>query len=391
MKKRMISFAAALILILSLLAGCGQREAPGDGSGSLGNDVEQATAEPEKTEEKALSEDDLIITRKDFSRKSEDGTLLAEIYYDLVQLPETTDAYRKINACLQEDYQAFLDSIENPDFQSYLDNAAKNQAENAGEDWWNYFNTYTAFVSTCEDGILSIGYAEEWFMGGVANQNAHGLSFDLDSGEPITLRSIEQTVPENADFTGYVKAHIFWTMLEESKVDPLTMDYFPDLQLEDLAFYLVDKQLVIYINTYQLASGAVGSFEVPTGLYVDQPQGEIGAVAGQTWYGLYPGDDGSYRLPIIKLEEDGTFSTWGAYYHSDAGFEIRGTYETEHAAKDTLCFHGTSPIDESYRTEGAYELIRIGDSIQLLQLGDDILYVDDPHFTVWTLRTEIPD
>ena len=40
--------------------------------------------------------------------------------YDLVQLPDTTNAYKKINAYLQEDFQKFKNDIEDEDFQRYL-------------------------------------------------------------------------------------------------------------------------------------------------------------------------------------------------------------------------------------------------------------------------------
>lgn len=388
--RRVLIVMLALFLALLLLTACGTNQSDDGVSAVESAPVEQSETPQEESETKSLSESDLIITRQDFSTRSEQGDLLAEVYYDLVQLPDTTDPYKKINAYLQEDFQKFKNDIEDEDYQRYLSNAASSRADYDGDDWWNYYDTLTVSITTCKDDVLSLCYEQDWFMGGVANRNAHGLSFDLKTGEPITLDSIAQTVQENADFLGYIKSHIYWTMIEESKIDASTMDYFPDLQLDDLTFYLEDKELIIYINTYQLASGAVGSFAVPTGLYVDQPQGTIDAIDGQTWYGLYPAEDGSIRLPIIKLEENGTFSTWGAYYRSDAGVQIEGTYEIEHTARDIIYFHGTSPSDGTYSTEGTYELIRIGDSIQLLQLGDDILYKNDPLFGVWTLRTEVP-
>lgn len=390
LKKRRLLVIVALAMVMALFSGCGHRNTIDDGSAEDAGEKGQETTETAEVVAKELSESDLIITRQDYSRKDEQGELLAEVYYDLVQLPETSDAYIRINTFLQSDYQKFLDSIEDPDFQQYLEGAEDSRAAYSGDDWWNYFDTFTVSVTTCEDNILSVCYVQEWYMGGVANRNAYGLSFDLKTGDPITLDSIAQTVQENADFLGYIKSHIYWTMIEESKIDASTMDYFPDLQLDDLTFYLEDKELVVYINTYQLASGAVGSFAVPTGLFVDQPQGTIDVIDGQTWYGLYPAEDGSIRMPIINLEESGTYSTWGAYYRSDAGVMIDGTYEIEHAARDIIYFHGTTPSDGTYSTEGAYEIIRIGDSIQLLQLGDDILYKNDPLFGVWTLRTEVP-
>ena len=388
MKKAFCSLIGALLASL-ILFGCGQR-IPSEGS---------VQTEPETTEsdevkmdtanEADLTEDDLTIIRQDFSRSTEQGVLLAELYYDLVQLPETTEAYRKINASIQEDYQAFVNEVESPDFQQYIDNAEKSREE-YGENWGNYFHTCEASVTTCEDGILSLRYGEAWYMGGVSNRNARGLSFDLKTGEPITLDSIAQTLPENADFFGYIKSHIFWTMTEESKIDSLTLDSLQTLQLKDLAFYLEDKELMIYINTYQLACGAAGSFPVETGLFVDQPQGEIQSVEGNRWYGLYPAEDGSVRLPIVDLSNDGHFMTGGAYYRSDAGVMIEGTYEIESGLHEIVYFEGTTESDGTYSTSGTYELIRIGDSIQLLQLGDDMFYKNSPHFTVWTLRTEVP-
>ena len=90
-KKAFCSLIGALLASL-ILFGCGQR-IPSEGS---------VQTEPETTEsdevkmdtanEADLTEDDLTIIRQDFSRTTEQGVLLAELYYDLVQLPETTEA-----------------------------------------------------------------------------------------------------------------------------------------------------------------------------------------------------------------------------------------------------------------------------------------------------------
>ncbi len=139
-KRALLAFLT-LCLVVMLFTACGSNQNDDGASAVESAPIERDETMQKESEIKALSESDLIITRQDYSTRSEQGELLAEVYYDLVQLPDTTDAYKKINSYLQEDFQKFKNDIEGEDFQRYLSNAASSRADYDGDDWWNYYDT----------------------------------------------------------------------------------------------------------------------------------------------------------------------------------------------------------------------------------------------------------
>lgn len=274
----LIGLMSAVVILLSILVLKNHQKRPADNNPSATEQTEVDVADAVKEEtpngvlpvtDSELLAEDITIDRHDFSILDDTGETVVALYYDLVQLPETTEAFRKINETLSDDYWGYYYGLD--DLQEDFERAKAAKAENdgSGYEWWAYVDTINASVETCEDGILSLLFYENWYMGGVANHNGFGATFNTRTGELITLEDIGEAVPEKGDFLEYLKTCIYNEMEKNGDVYEDTEDAISTLHIEDLQFYLDNKELMIYINTYQVASGAVGSFAVPTGIIVN--------------------------------------------------------------------------------------------------------------------------
>lgn len=368
--KRILAVLVVFSLLMTLCA-CGKAQ-------QESSDADAETSAPE------LKDEDITIEQQDFSILDEDGTVLIRLTYDLAQLPETTESYQKINETLRAacgEFQHVIDEV-----QEYVESARQYVQTYTGTDELgsSYFNTCSVSVSTNENGVLSLAFSTEWFMGGVYNRNHSGMTFDLRTGDEMTLGDLSSL--DDAVVLEYLKACIhkyvienpdryWWDNVHES-VEDYTLDQLMGGQQGPVRIYLQGGEITLCISTYELAPGAGGSMEIPTGLYAEQfhSEGEMDVNEailcrdGTWWYGMYPtGEWMGIFEPQLLLRDDSTCRVTHAYRDSDIIDCVDGTYELDENDVLTIYYKDRNDADCVYQ----YQVTLIGAGLQLLQLGED--------------------
>ena len=186
------------------------------------------------------------------------GKLAVDLRYDQIEVLNSPGA-EKINAYFTALYEDFMARV--PDFAAYTEEPMRTDYELVFE------NTYLAFVPYNMDGVFSVVLKNSWYMGGVSDGASVYCTFDLKTGEPLTL---SQLLPGYDHELVYVQLR---SMLEQSptfgeaiSVDRLDSD-FPTL--DALPFYVsADGEIILAFNQYQIAYGAAGPIFLSTGLFL---------------------------------------------------------------------------------------------------------------------------
>ena len=197
------------------------------------------------------------IQRQDMSISDSNGEKMADLYYDLVVLSGSEEGVTKINRVLDADYQEYKTNNQSVTAESL-----------SAESYLPFFNTYDTVVTHNEGGIFSVSFAAEWYWGGVHNINFYGKTFDLNSGEELSIKNLVDA--EDSVISVYLKETAkeyirnsgdrYFMEDAEKTIEAYELDAFP--------FYIEDNQIVLCFETYELASGADGPIIIPTGLFL---------------------------------------------------------------------------------------------------------------------------
>lgn len=197
-----------------------------------------------------------------------DGDVLISHVFEQVVVLDRTDAAEKINAQIEEVGEAFVSE------QSYRIYESEEEMEDylelAGMGYGDLFYDMSAEVTHNGDGILSIRMGMDWFMGGVFNADYYGMTFDLSTGEELTVLELIGGDAEEAE-----------QKLNEIICDYVTKEYgeglfdAPDRILagysaEEYNFYVEEGQIIVTFETYTFAPGAAGATVVPTGIMIGE-------------------------------------------------------------------------------------------------------------------------
>lgn len=204
------------------------------------------------------------VVEYDDSIRNDDGDALVTILYQRVLLVSTQPQWDAVNDLIRADYQTFREET------AYLH-------ETAHEDWEamlqdmdplqsNFMAVRNARVTNNSGGILSIRMQQEWFMGGVFNSDAYGLNFDLSRGEALPLGRLSDLSQE--EFEAQLKTIVCEALEKDRELlfdDPEVI--LAEYTLEDFSFCIDRGELVLLFPTYTFGPGAMGSWEIRTGLY----------------------------------------------------------------------------------------------------------------------------
>ena len=356
-------------------------------------------SEAEAKAETVYDANGIEIIRYDFSLYDKEGILLVELWYDLVQLSGDSYQYIGVNYDLRKGLADYIYSLNASYVQDTIAFAEemKASAESEGWEWSAFYDTVSADVKEFDEEIFSVALFTDWYMGGVHNFDADCVNYDLQGGTPVTLERIASTLGPGTDLAEFIRAKAN-AMTVERDMEP---NYPMALQLEELEFYLENRELVLYFNTYQLGDGAYGSFPVPTGIFLDQEQEQAFDIFGRTWSSEYTVRN--FQTPVFSWLEkentsydysstilareltigtDGSFTALGADDGSGQRSLITGTCTLEEDGR-TVHFFYTDKNGQGQNA--AYYLAQIGDCIQLTQLHGDLFGYGTPGLTVFTL------
>lgn len=261
MKRLCLSLFLALALVLSACGAGGQDPAPGQSSPapSQGAEVPETSvltgAQPKEDQAPAQTAD-YTIERQDRSVYNTDGSLALSWYYDLVQLTGDTEAAEAINKSLSGCCDSF-----------FAQDVGNLPPEKETDDVW--CNTMDASVTQNGDGLLSVCLTRSWYMGGVANSDCLGYTYDLATGEALGLADLTGQDPDTLADTLRQLVKAYMSSHPEVEWFGEAADTVDSRSLEDMLFWVDSGEIVLCFFTYDLAPGAFGPVIIPTGVMAE--------------------------------------------------------------------------------------------------------------------------
>lgn len=320
------------------------------------------------------------IERKDHSISDDNGNILLEHYYDLVVLEGDTEAIQTINAALEAEYQKFIES-----------NKSVNQdsiSQFGGNPNLTLTNVMSGQVTFNEHGVISVVHSLNWMMGGVHNVVYSAMTFDLNTGEQLTLPTLFIDIPKNS-VEAYVEAKAIqyiidtrdtggWMDNAESLVENCSID--------EMNFCIDHGEICLLFPGYELKAAMAGPVSIPLGLsYPLNEQADLATTLaagsdgnGAAWSYLddvtSPERGVNVSVGMLYLREDGTCSFMMGYYYAGGAGSQSGTYDVE---GNTLSLHlRDDATGES--SEYEYQAVLFGDAVVLTQLSTNGLYHNYP-------------
>ncbi len=265
MKRLYLALFLGMTLVLSS-CGAGNQAAAGGRSSptpspaaELSEESVPAATQPAENQAQKVAQTDsaeYTIERQDRSVANKDGSTALSRYYDLVQLTGDTPEIQAINDSLNSHCEEF-----------FADNSGNLPPEKRADDLW--LNTMDAAVTQNGDGLLSVCLTWIWHMGGVANTNYLGYTYDLATGEELGLAELTSQDPDTLAtiLREIVKAY----MAGHPEVDwwDDAADIVDSRSLEDMMFWVDSGEIVLSFSTYDLSPGAYGPAVIPTGVMAE--------------------------------------------------------------------------------------------------------------------------
>lgn len=199
--------------------------------------------------------DSVYIRAIDYYDESEDSSTVIEITYPEVHGIRTQSVQDSINAILEDEFLKPIEWFE--EFVTMLD-SFPTMEYTAGM----FFSFETGFdVKLLNEEVLSLALNHYEFTGGAhGNYYSIGFTFDLKTGELLTLKSI--ITSESLPFITRLCETKIKEMYEATSLTEAGM--FED-QLEitiDQDFFLLEEGLVFQFDPYEIAPYVMGNIEV---------------------------------------------------------------------------------------------------------------------------------
>lgn len=241
------------------LGACGGEPPPPTSASS----VTSQTSEPAKS---TLDSVDYKIEKQDQSIRNADGDMLVEITYDQVVLSGSQPEIAVINRDIKQNCDSFL----NPKKRSELEDAANGMVKSGlldpKKEPSHLFNTAAAEVTENAHGLFSIKLTTGWYMGGVFNQDYHGLNYNLHTGKPATLP--ELLGQDESSVTATLRDIVSKFLQQDPQVYSSAHNLSKYTSTDKFGFYIKDGAITLVFPTYEFAPGAAGPTVIPTGLTV---------------------------------------------------------------------------------------------------------------------------
>ena len=120
-----------------------------------------------------------------------------------------------------------------------------------------FYDVDSVFI---DDNYVSVYLVWEWYAGGVHNYGSKGLNFDLKTGEEIDFEDL---------FASEAEARTAFSDALNKLIDSDPESFFEDAKdtvknydLDEVNFIISKNGITVFINQYEIAPGASGSFTV---------------------------------------------------------------------------------------------------------------------------------
>lgn len=234
--KQTLSLLAAL-LCLTLLVGCSRSEPP--------------AAEPEPEPPRVLT---YSIDRSELS-----GGLPIEMYFEIPIFEGESDAAFRINRALSAVRWSYIDYNAEEVWKMVRASMGGEYGPTAESP---YIDTHTAAVRTCDEKLISVAIAYNWYMGGVNDYGVDTYNFDARDGSPLRLNDLLSGTDNE------IKESIITALLEQYPGVKFTgvlespLSVIRGKSMDSFRFYVENGAVHVCFNKYEISYGAAGAFDV---------------------------------------------------------------------------------------------------------------------------------
>ncbi|MDO4816337.1 MAG: hypothetical protein Q4A83_07050 [Bacillota bacterium] len=202
------------------------------------------------------------LERVDESITDENGNVGVSWFFDKLVIEDSNPAAKIINADMEQKTSEFFADSKRQEITEYFNNIYDSQYNQA------FLNTAEGEVSYNSNGIISVSYVQDWFMGGVHNRNYDGCTYDLNTGGRLSLADLLSgseaevlTSIQNVYWDAIVEHYSSGDLFDEARAT------FEAKTLDDYKFFVgEDGEIYLIADTYEFANGAAGAYVFASGL-----------------------------------------------------------------------------------------------------------------------------
>ena len=246
----------------------------------------------------SVAERTVLIERVDRCVVGENGKVVGLAYYDKPVIQGDSAAARVINSYFETECRAFFAEGNKmthnqpgrmESFLSYVE---------WGRDAWGdavlevqpFSNTVDTMVALVNENLLSVRNITYWMVGGVSRQFYYGATFDMRTGERLSIVSfIDADVGTFGDeFTNLLLDRLAATKIEYDNEKIIQL--YGSLEFEDVEYYYDGDYLYIALNEGVFNDGCLLRWN-----------GVFGENCEAVLMG-YPGHSGSYEITVYSDE-----------------------------------------------------------------------------------------
>lgn len=250
MKKISIILVICILSALFLSA-CGTAPAP-----EKSEETPAVTEEIKETEPVLDTSYDIeIVGEKD---ENENGEVIGDSHFQKVVFTNPNSALKKINDEIAEESNEFFTEGMGKQYEEYFSQLT--DEAKAGLAQQPYTAAYDVDNVFIDDKYVSITYVWDWYAGGVHNYGSKGFTFDISTGEEIDF---EDLFASEADAQSTFEAAV------NKLIDENPVNFFEDAKttvsnydIDDVKFSIDAENITVYIDQYEIAPGASGSFTI---------------------------------------------------------------------------------------------------------------------------------
>ena len=207
------------------------------------------------------------IVPEDRSLRNENGSILVESVYEKLVLQGAAPEIASINEMIAADCDRFF--AESGAVSYYEPETLEQMIRDMGLDYGDLVHNACVTVTHNQDHLLSLDIRTDWYLGGVFQADFYGMTFDLRTGERVSLAQLSE-LPEE-EWEARLKENA-GRWLRESCGEGLLAapeEILAEYTLEDLRFYVREGEIILAFPAYTFAAGAAGAAVIPTGLFIE--------------------------------------------------------------------------------------------------------------------------
>lgn len=196
------------------------------------------------------------IKKDKIEYKDSKGIVRGIVYFQYPQLKGTTDSIKKINKQLKNESSKFLKSENAKAIEESVQLAIQNNIFSNKEEQYVWFWKTSCKVSYNKNNIISFHMKEEWYAGGVYNENHYGFNYNVETGKALKIKDV---------ISGNTKGKILKAAKKYCGSDTNAYNIIKDTK--NYKFYFGKGKVYICYGSYELGHGTSSDIISVAGKY----------------------------------------------------------------------------------------------------------------------------